>query len=165
MPLRPRSVFIVALMLLAGCAGESIRRAQTLDGRHQDRASHQIMSATYETIPMESGADRALSSVPLSPPNDVQEPSFCKLNPGACWPPLPTPETGEPEATADPWKSFACMQACDAGGAAMEKFCDALPNRTRRQKKLRALCWGISTGSKAACRVFCRGYFGPPRTP
>lgn len=29
--------------------------------------------------------------------------------------PLPAPEPGESETTADPWKSFACIQACQAG--------------------------------------------------
>jgi hypothetical protein len=113
-----------------------------------------------------SAEPRTLSGGPwLPPPTEDNEPTFCKLNPGACWPALPPPEPGEPETTADPWKSFACMQACKAGGAAMEKFCENLPNRTNRQKKIRSICWGVSAGTEAACLVFCRAYFGPPRSP
>jgi hypothetical protein len=111
----------------------------------------------------------ALASPPLPPPKSKDdEPSFCKLNPGAC-PPLPSapePESSEPEEEAtDPWKSLACIQACDAGSEAMERFCKALPDKTKRQKEIRAICWGVSRGSRAACVVFCRAYFGPPRSP
>lgn len=101
----------------------------------------------------------------LPPPTEEEEPEFCKLNPGACLEPLPEPEPGEPEATADPWKSFACIQACNAGGDAMEEFCRKLPDKTKRQQKLKAVCWSVSHGGKAACIVFCRAYFGPPREP
>ncbi len=106
-----------------------------------------------------------LSGPVLPPPTEEEEPVFCKLNPGACLPPLPPAEPGEPETTGDPWKSFACIQACTAGGEAMEQFCENLPNRTKRQQAIRALCWGVSRGSKAACIGFCRAYFGPPRAP
>ena len=74
-------------------------------------------------------------------------------------------EPGESEATADPWKSFACIQACQAGSEAMEKFCESLPGRTKRQQKLKALCFGSCYVGKTACVVFCRAYFGPPRAP
>ncbi len=65
----------------------------------------------------------------------------------------------------DPWKSFACIQACNAGSAAVERFCSALPDKTKKQKEIRAICWGVSRGGQAACVVFCRAYFGPPRDP
>lgn len=114
----------------------------------------------------------AISSKPLlrqdpylAPPTEGQEPEFCKLNPGACPVPLPAPEPGESEATADPWKSFACMQACQAGSSAMEKFCANLPGNTKRQQQIKAACFGSCYASKAACLVFCRAYFGPPRNP
>src|SRR5512146_2692765 len=70
---------------------------------------------------------RAPASGPvLPPPTEGHESEFCKLNPEACLEPLPAPEPGESEATADPWKSFACIQSCEAGGDAMEKFCTNL---------------------------------------
>jgi len=37
-----------------------------------------------------------------------------------------------------------------------------LPDRTKRQQKVKAVCWSMSHASKAACIVFCRAYFGPP---
>jgi len=101
----------------------------------------------------------------LPPPTEGHEASFCELNPEACLEPLPAPEPGESEATADPWKSFACIQACQAGSEAMEKFCENLPGRTKRQQKLKALCFGSCYAGKTACVVFCRAYFGPPRAP
>jgi len=55
----------------------------------------------------------------LPPPTEGHEASFCELNPGACLEPLPAPEPGESEATADPWKSFACIQACQAYSAGL----------------------------------------------
>jgi len=105
------------------------------------------------------------SGAVLPPPTEGREAEFCTLNPGACPEPLPEPEPGESEATADPWKSFACIQACRAGGDAMEEFCRMLPDRTKRQQKVKAVCWSMSHASKAACIVFCRAYFGPPRDP
>ena len=101
----------------------------------------------------------------LPPPTEGHEPEFCKLNPGACPDPLPEPEPGEPKTTADPWKSFACIKACNAGGDAMEEFCRMLPGRTKREQKLKSLCWGVCRTGKAACTVFCRAYFGPPQDP
>jgi hypothetical protein len=100
-----------------------------------------------------------------APPTEGHGASFCELNPEACLAPLPAPEPGESETTADPWKSFACIQACQAGSHAMEKFCENLPGRTKRQQKLKALCFGSCYAGKAACLVFCRAYFGPPRDP
>ncbi|CAM4333572.1 hypothetical protein COSO111634_37780 [Corallococcus soli] len=101
----------------------------------------------------------------LPPPTEGHVASFCTLNPEACLEPLPAPEAGEAETTADPWKSFACTQACQAGSQAMETFCEKLPGRTKRQQKLKALCFGSCYAGKASCLVFCRAYFGPPRAP
>jgi|GEM_PF-6898374 len=47
----------------------------------------------------------------------------------------------------------------------MEKFCVNLPGRTKRQQKLKALCFGSCYAGKSACITFCRAYFGPPRAP
>ena len=47
----------------------------------------------------------------------------------------------------------------------MEKFCASLAGRTKRQQKLKAVCFGSCYAGKAACLVFCRAYFGPPRDP
>ncbi len=131
---------LVALTVL-GCAVKSSGRGRVL----------------YQAAPA--------SGPVLPPPTEGHEASFCELNPGACPEPLPAPEPGEPETTADPWKSFACIQACQAGGDAMANFCAKLPARTKRQQKIKAVCFGSCYAGKAACGVFCRAYFGPPRDP
>ena len=47
----------------------------------------------------------------------------------------------------------------------METFCAKLPGSTKRQQKLKTLCFGSCYAGKASCLVFCRAYFGPPRAP
>lgn len=145
---RTRAFALLAVAMMPGCAGAPARSP--------------ILS-------LEPGGSRdhlhqtAVTGGPvLPPPTEGQESEFCKLNPGACPEPLPAPEPGESEATADPWKSFACIQACKVGGDAMEEFCRELPGRTKRQQKIKAVCWSVSHGGRAACIVFCRAYFGPP---
>jgi hypothetical protein len=155
----------LVLFLLGGCAGGSLR-LDDFEHAHRSAESEGAVRLASESPYPGGQVYTALAAGPvLPPPIEGQEGEFCKLNPGACLPGLPPPEPGEPEATADPWKSFACIQACKAGSEAMEKFCENLPGKTKRQKALKALCWGASSGSKAACVVFCRAYFGPPRDP
>jgi hypothetical protein len=162
MPRYSYSILILALLSLANCARAPARHLPDFTARSQG----QLPSWNTSTAHPGFFSDGARQLPP--PKSKDEEPSFCKLNPGAC-PPIPVPpepESNEPDEQAqDPWKSLACIQACDAGGEAMEQFCKALPDKTKRQKEIRAICWGVSRGSRAACVVFCRAYFGPPRSP
>jgi hypothetical protein len=120
----------------------------------------------------------ACSPVPESPPSSPPGPY--SRSPCLVWPvayPSPfelilisdkpsLPPDDELDAQVkDPWKSLACTKACEAGGEAMEAFCGALPNNTRRQKTIRQACWASSRATKGACIVFCNAYFGPPAQP
>ncbi len=147
---------------LMACAGEQLRPSTPpgLTAAPQSVRAVQLASARGTRGNMVRSA--VASGAVLPPPDEEHEPVFCKLNPGACPEPLPVAEPGE-DTAGDPWKSFACMQACDAGGKTMDAFCRNLPERTPRQRKIKALCWGVSRASKEACHVFCRAYFGPPR--
>ncbi len=49
-----------------------------------------------------------------------------------------------------------CDLACDAGGDTIEQFCRGIPEGT----PARQACWIASTGSEAACHVFCQIWFG-----
>jgi hypothetical protein len=156
------SIFILALLGLSSCSRAPARRFSEFKAESQRQIPSWNTSTAYPGL-CSDGARQ------LPPPKSKdEEPSFCQLNPGAC-PPLPAPPESEPnepdDQAQDPWKSLACIQACDAGGEAMERFCNSLPDKTKRQKEIRAICWGVSRGSRAACVVFCRAYFGPPRTP
>lgn len=154
---------VLALLLLTRCAGETPRRLSDLEVPQQEHTAPRSVSAVYWGRGSGGSMQPALASAPLPPPTSEDEPSFCKLNPGACREPLPEAEPGE-DVSGDPWKSFACIQACNAGAAAMEKFCGNLPGRTKRQQEIKAICWGAAAGGKTACVVFCRAYFGPPRS-
>ncbi|KFE69088.1 hypothetical protein DB31_6990 [Hyalangium minutum] len=162
-------ILVLGGLSLVGCAHAPARQFAALGNGSPPLAQSKTLRASHAGVQAGDDDQPSWTSTPLPPPRSKEEePSFCRLNPGGC-PPLPSaeePDPGELEGQAhDPWKSFACIQACEAGAAAMERFCQALPDRTKRQKEIRAACWGVSRGSKAACVVFCRAYFGPPRTP
>jgi hypothetical protein len=159
------SIPILALLAASSCVSTPARPLSSFGSGSQRQPSPWTGSGVHGEL----RADGARQSAPLTslppPKSEDAQPTFCKLNPGAC-PPLPPPSEPAPQEQAmDPWKSFACIQACNAGSAAMEQFCSALPDRTKRQKEIRAICWGVSRGGRAACVVFCRAYFGPPREP
>ena len=80
--------------------------------------------------------------------------SFCALNPEGC-PPLVAPPDQKPEQDLEsPANKSACLDACEAGGEALESFCRRL--RTPRKQ---ALCWGATKGSKAACIGMCHAIY------
>lgn len=151
-----------AALVLANCAGEPVRHHSSVDVGAQEAPASRTSNTADRRIHLTSAPDAAVVSVALPPPSKEDEPSFCKLNPGACPEPLAEPEPGE-SAAGNPWKYFACVQACNSGGEAMDQFCRSLPGSTKRQKQIQALCWGVSRGSRIACLVFCEAYFGRPR--
>lgn len=164
-----RRIFAMAFIGVLGCARAPVQQPSTRELGAYPRALSYLGNSPDSGG--HAGGDEQVvwASTPLPPPKSKEdEPSFCKLNPGGC-PPLPASSDTEPdepeEQSQDPWKSLACIQACEVGAEAMERFCQTLPNNTKKQKQIRSLCWGVSSGSKAACIVFCRAYFGPPRSP
>lgn len=160
---------MVAFLVLSGCASEPLRRPVSAFGAaDQERAAPRspVRSAAYQSSRGLDASHLAGVSATLPPPTKDNEPSFCKLNPGACPEPPANPEPDDYEdAAGNPWKYFACIQACKGGQAAGEEFCEALPTRTPKQRTIKALCFGAVHAGATACEVFCRAYFGPPRSP
>lgn len=77
-----------------------------------------------------------------------------------------SPAAAEEEPSdKDPWKSYACVKACEAGGEAIDTFCRTLPGRTKKQIAVKAACWAASRGTTGGCIVFCYAHFGPPAKP
>jgi len=151
---------VVVMLAVSGCAGEQVRSDGATSGSPRQGPPPSV-SAVYRSVGESRVTAPALRSARESSDDGI--PSFCKLNPEAC-PDLPPPPPEPNEPTADPWKSFACIQACEVGGDAIAAFCRALPGKTKRQIAVKAACWGASQGSEIACKVFCRAYFGPPRS-
>ena len=68
-------------------------------------------------------------------------------------PPEPLPP--EPEQVLESTTSKkSCLEACSAGGEALENFCRGL-----RSPRRRALCWAATRGSKVACIGMCNALY------
>lgn len=174
---RAAHMVTLALLLLSGCAGKPVRRTYEFPGTRKDYPEETVFVSSPKTrVPDKDRLPKEL-------------PRFCKLNPEACpdlieklAPPKPKPsqpkpspkpsqpssaeEVDEPEEMArDPWKFFACMQACKGGREAGQAFCTALPGRTAKQRQIKAICYAAVAAGTASCEVFCEGYFKPRKSP
>lgn len=64
-------------------------------------------------------------------------------------------ESRAPCAAGNPDELKKCLEACDKGTKGREKYC-----RTLKNPRLRAGCWALVYGSKAACKGWCYWQFG-----
>lgn len=75
----------------------------------------------------------------------------------------PSEEKETPPFKLEPIRTenvFECLKACNTSVESAEEFCRSLPADNKKRK---ALCWSAVYAGKAACQVFCRTEFGPPR--
>lgn len=71
--------------------------------------------------------------------------SFCALNPEGCPPP-----SAAPSAEPGTFDLAGCLEACEAGGAALEHYCRGLPKPWQKQ-----ICWSVVGATKTMCRGMC----------